>query len=129
MPAKTLERAIVMPRDIDNNHPEYPKVIDSLIVNPYKEKKELKKKGKRKGTDEGRMMRGADHSKSKLEGLELKHNEKLEYKVYEYGNYPMIEIEPNTYRPKNGVFRMMLPSDADWTGKDVVVEGEVKKIF
>jgi hypothetical protein len=26
LPAKTLERAIVMPRDIDNNHPEYPKV-------------------------------------------------------------------------------------------------------
>ena len=76
LPAKTLERAIVMPRDIDNNHPEYPKVIETLTVNPYKEKKELKKKGKGKAANEGRMMRGADHSKSKLEGLELKKNEK-----------------------------------------------------
>ena len=107
-----------MPRDIDNNHPEYPKVIETLVVNPYKEKKELKKKGK-KGANEGRMMRGADHSKSKLEGLELKMNEKKEYKVYEFGNYPLIEVEPNNYKPKNGIFRMMLPADADWTGKDL----------
>lgn len=89
----------------------------------------MKKKGKRKGADEGRMMRGADHSKSKMEGLELKHNEKKEYKVFEFGNYPLIEVEPSNFKPKNGVFRMMLPADADWTGKDAIVEGEVKKVL
>ena len=40
----------------------------------------------------------------------------------------MIEVEPGNFKPKNGVYRMMLPADADWTGKDVVGEGDVKKV-
>ena len=33
-----------MPRDLDNYHPEYPKIIETLTVNPFKAQKEAKKK-------------------------------------------------------------------------------------
>lgn len=49
---KVLERSIVMPRDIDAHHPGYPKVVDTLAVNPYKEKKEVRKKVRKKGDDQ-----------------------------------------------------------------------------
>jgi hypothetical protein len=37
---------------------------------------------------------------------------RFEYKVFEYGNYPL----RNDGKPQTGQFRMMLPCDADWTG-------------
>jgi hypothetical protein len=70
LPSKSLERAIIMPRDLDGNHPEYPKITDMLTINPYKEKKEAKKKKGKKlaNTDldgAARMMRAGE------KGLEL----------------------------------------------------------
>ena len=51
IPTKALERGIVMPRDLDNYHPEFPSIMATLLRNPYREKKETKKKAKAaKGT-------------------------------------------------------------------------------
>ena len=44
IPTKALERGIVMPRDLDNYHPEFPSIMATLLRNPYREKKETKKK-------------------------------------------------------------------------------------
>ena len=41
-------------------------------------------------------------------------NNKLQYKVYQFGNYPLLKDGS----PKSGVWRIKLPADADWTGKD-----------
>ena len=46
-----MERAIVMPRDLDNYHPEYPKVMELLPVNPWRKKAETKKKKGKKDED------------------------------------------------------------------------------
>ena len=51
IPTKTLERGIVMPRDFDNYRPAYPQGHSQLIVDPWKEKRDEKKKKKRKGDD------------------------------------------------------------------------------
>jgi hypothetical protein len=50
-------------------------------------------------------------------------NENQEYKVFEFGNFPVL----NTGKPKAGVYRMKLPADADWTGRDKDVDPEEKK--
>lgn len=58
IPTKSLERGIIMPRDLDNYHPALPKIADALIVNPYRDKKEEKKKKKKKNVDDkGGLMR------------------------------------------------------------------------
>ena len=44
---KVLERGIVMPRDMEVGPNGYPRVIDFLSVNPYRVKKENKKKRKK----------------------------------------------------------------------------------
>jgi len=38
-------------------------------------------------------------------------NDKGEFKPFEFGNYPLL----SNGKPKNGVFRLKLPSEADWT--------------
>ena len=61
IPTRTLEKAIVMPRDLDNNHPAYPTITEGLLINPYRKKAETKKKKGKKNEDEGggRLMRTA----------------------------------------------------------------------
>ena len=44
-------------------------------------------------------------------------NEKFEYNVYEFGNYPMRQNNQGAWIPKHGVLRMMMPAEADWKGK------------
>lgn len=90
---KTLERAIVMPRDNDAFHPGYLPIVDQLMHNPYRAPKESKAKGGRKRKDEdgaGRVMRGPDGRMKNAPdyGDFLVPNEAMEYKVYEYGNFP-----------------------------------------
>lgn len=51
IPTQTLERAIVMPRDIDNFHPAYPKIAEFLLHNKYRKKAETKKKKGKKNAD------------------------------------------------------------------------------
>ena len=124
---KVLERGIVMPRDMEVGPNGYPRVIDFLSVNPYRVKKENKKKRKkREEADDGnrKLMRG--HVKPQ-EGVDMGSppypNEKGEYKVYEFGNLPLL----SDGKPKAGVFRMMLPSEADWTGFPVEKEDDENK--
>jgi hypothetical protein len=38
-----------MPRDLDNYHPEYPKIAEMLPRNPYRKKAEKTKKEKKAG--------------------------------------------------------------------------------
>ena len=45
------------------------------------------------------------------EGL-LKKDELNNYKVYQFGSFPLNSV---TGKPKNGVFRIKLPPEADWT--------------
>ena len=67
-----------MPRDIMANHPGYVKIKDSLTVNPFKVEK--KKKPKRK---KGEVDRGPQNK-------ELLPDEKGNYKVFDFGNYPLV---------------------------------------
>lgn len=116
IPTKALERGIVMPRDLDNYHPDFPQIIATLIRNPYREKKETKKK-----TKAAKVTRGAAAGKLDMmpsQGGKLQHNEKLEFKPSEFGNYPM----RNDGKPKSGTFRLMLPSEADWSEKKANVD-------
>lgn len=112
---KILERGIVMPRDMESNAFGYPRVIDFLSVNPFRVKKENKKKRKKRDeADAGnKLMRS--HVKP-VDGVDMGSppflTEKGEYRVYEFGNLPLL----SDGKPKAGVFRMMLPSEADWTG-------------
>lgn len=39
-------------------------------------------------------------------------NDNFEYKVYQYGNYPVM----TNAKPKNTTWRIKLPAEADWTG-------------
>ena len=102
-----------MPRDMVGNHPGYVKTKDTLFVNPFKvDKKALRKKrGKKNEVDRG------------LEQKELEPDEKGNYRVAEFGNYPLVQnvnLNENVegeLRPKNYVWRMKLPADADWNPK------------
>lgn len=69
------------------------------------------------------MMRGADKKGVPEYGDFLVPNDKQEYKIFEYGNFPYIEMkiakdEDAQKRPKNGIFRLKLPCDADWTNRE-----------
>lgn len=93
---KILERAIVLPRDIDAHHPGYPSVMEMLAVNPYKEKKEVKKKRVKKDVEDNtsRFMRAPDGRKvPAMYGAVLRPNHMGEYKVFEYGNFPLVLID------------------------------------
>ena len=129
IPTKSLERGIVMPRDLDNYHPTLPKVGDHLMQNPFKEEDNGKKKKKKKRADDAnkKMMRGADNTRGErdlMAGGPLGMNEKFEYNVYEFGNFPMRQDPQGQWIPKHGKLRMMLPSDADWTGKKPELDEE-----
>ena len=54
IPTKSLERGIVMPRDLDNYHPTFPTIESQLLKNPYKKEKETKKK-----TKQAKLPKGA----------------------------------------------------------------------
>ena len=57
-----------------------------------------------------------------LEGGPMEPNDKLEYKVYEFGNFPMRQNKKDEWVPKSGVYKLMLPSEADWTRKETEEE-------
>ena len=121
IPTKSLERGIIMPRDLDNYHPELPKVLDGLIVNPYKDKKEEKKKKKKKTVEkEGLMRAGAapgSNVKDLMSGGPLLPNQKLEYRPYEFGNFPLRQDVHGNHKPKSNCYRLMLPENADWSDR------------
>ena len=109
IPTKALERGIVMPRDLDNYHPEFPSIMATLLRNPYREKKETKKKAKT--TKAPRAAAGKADLLQAQSGA-LVPNEKDEYKPFEFGNYPLING-----KPPSGAFRLLLPAEADWSEK------------
>lgn len=100
-----------MPRDISANHPGYVKIVDTLPVNPFPERKKEKKKRKKGEVDRG------------PENIALEANERG-FRVFEMGNYPLVnhgalvEGAEADFRPKNYHWRMKLPADADWEPKD-----------
>lgn len=104
-----------MPRDLDNYHPAYPKISEMLPVNPYRKKAETKKKKKGKEEDAGArniFLEGKKPDKE-INLYPPQKNEKQEYKVYEFGNYPYnvsyqgmnvlnkIDQEGSAWRPTN----------------------------
>ena len=123
IPTQVLEMAIVMPRDLDNYHPPYPTIQDSLMVNPYRKKVETKKKKGKKACDEGpsnRLLKKGDKVGEPVGKLEL--TDKSCYKVYEFGNLPLLSND----RPKGHHWRMFLPADADWSGFEDPEEADTK---
>ena len=75
------------------------------MENPHKDKKEAKA-GKKKKFDRN------------SENLQLLRNPLGQHKVSEFGNYPLVSWggdEEKDLRPKNYVWRMKLPCDADWS--------------
>ena len=127
IPTQTLERAIVMPRDLDNFHPAYPKVTEFLLHNKYRKKAETKKKkGKKAADDDGgnnRLLKKGKGDNPLDNGGKLVKTDQANYKVYEFGNFPLLD----TGKPRGGQYRMFLPCDADWEGKDDEVVKEGKK--
>jgi hypothetical protein len=112
-----------MPRDLDNYHPEYPKVLELLPVNPWRKKAETKKKKGKKDDEGGRRNLRAGTTGKDMEGAKLEMTYKKEYKVYDFGNYPLL----GDGKPRAGQFRLMLPCDADWGGKEDNLPPETKK--
>lgn len=105
---KALERGIIMPRDLDSYHPEFPTIEQSLLKNPYPKEKETKKK-----TTKSSKKQTTGKDIGPIKGDKLEHNAKFEFKPSEFGNYPM----RNDGKPRSGVFRLMLPAEADWEDK------------
>jgi hypothetical protein len=54
---KALERGIIMPRDLDSNTENYPKVKDTLLINPFKADKNVVKRGRKEGGKDGKNKR------------------------------------------------------------------------
>lgn len=124
VPTEVLTGAIVMPKDLETNPENYPKVKEMLMVNPFKGVEKVAKKGRKKeGGKEGknkRMMKaGAGVGKLAPE-LEATNGGKLlmtanqSYHVAEYGNFPVLD----TGKPKGGTYRLFLPADADWNARE-----------
>lgn len=111
IPNHVLERGIVIPRDMDEGKTVYPYIGDLISENPIKAAPiaKKKKKKKKKAAPGSHLAELADLATPVIE--KLRHNERMEYKPYEWGNKP--------YRadgkPKGGVWRLMLPPDVDWT--------------
>lgn len=83
IPTISLERGIIMPRDLETGGMNYPRVEDLLIVNPYQVEK--KKAGvKRKGKKGKKVGDGAGARNMRMAGIyddlpndgKLKTNEK-----------------------------------------------------
>ena len=57
-------------------------------------------------------------------------NDNLEYKIYQFGNYPTIRVpDPKTgtinIKGKNHSWRLKMPAEADWTGGRAGTEDEL----
>ena len=122
IPTKSLERGIIMPRDLDNYHPALPKIGEMIMINPNKDKKDDKKKKKKVvGNKEGMMRAAGAPGGPTVKALEfggpLLPNKKDEYRPYEFGNYPLKTNQKGDFIPRAGVYRMLLPECADWTDK------------
>lgn len=106
--------------------------------NPYKEKKSTRKKKEGAGGD-ARLLRGANSitNKGKFPELDLFPNIRGEYKPFEFANYPMVTVydkhgeasipdgkkdkagpSETVQKPRNHVFRMRIPADCDWSGRE-----------
>jgi hypothetical protein len=133
IPSSALERGIIMPRDLESNTENYPKVLETLLINPFKTDKNVVKRGRVKaggkdGKNKRLMKLGNGTGKQAPElaatgGGKLLINEKQEHKVFEFGNFPVLD----TGKPRGGQYRMKLCADADWTGRDKDVDPEEKK--
>ena len=89
------------------------------MINPYRKKAETKKKNGKKAADDeggGRLLRNpCKKGDNPLDqGGKLVMTDHKEYKVFEFGNYPLLD----TGKPRGGQYRLFLPCDADWIGKD-----------
>ena len=111
-----------MPRDIMANHPGYASIKSGLTENPFP----AVKKEKRVKRKKGEVDRGP-------ENVQLEPDEKGNYRVYEFGNYALVNqgekadgAEPD-FRPKNYHWRMKMPCDANWERKDPEKEDEAKE--
>ena len=99
-----------MPRDLDSLG-DYPKVTEYLTHDPWPKKKEdeaAKKKKKKKKVAKKKEKTLIEEEDTKMRKL-LK-NEKGQYKVNEFGNYPLLRGD----KWPGGILRMSLPCDADW---------------
>lgn len=129
VPASVLEKGVVLPHDVEPaDHPGYPDRAHLLYEAPFPLKtlpKRKPKKERKSSSKKSNKSDGGNQGKSKFArrmhmpaikyfkpgpGLKLQQNAKLEYKVFEYGNYPTLR----NGKPRAGMLRLMLPADADW---------------
>lgn len=57
LPTETLTKAIVMPKDMETNPENYPKIKEMLLINPFKGVEKVQKKGRKKEGKEGKNKR------------------------------------------------------------------------
>ena len=132
LPTETLTKAIVMPKDMETNPENYPKIKDMLLINPFKGVEKVQKKGRKKEGKDGknkRMMKagaGVGKQAPELEatgGGKLLLTENQSYKVAEFGNFPVL----SNGKPRGGTYRLFLPADADWTVREKEDPADAKK--
>ena len=111
IPTKSIQRGIIMPRDQETNG-EYPDQQGFLMHNPWPTDRtaggKKKAKGKKKKGAAVAVVKKVDDGTTQNRKLEP--NEKLEYKPFEFANFPLLQ----NGKPKGGTFRLRLPSEADW---------------
>ena len=111
IPTKTLERGIVMPRDLDSSGPGYPTLKSQLLIDPMPIDRSAPKRAKKgeAGGKKGKLLKKgkgqAEEAKKQLET-----NARGAYKVHEFGNYPLLVDG----RPRGGQWRLRLPAEAEW---------------
>ena len=102
-----------MPRDLDSAGPGYPTLKSQLLIDPMPIDKSAPKRAK-KGEDKGKkgklLKKGKTLAEELLAKKKLEANVKGEYKVSEFGNYPLM----SNGKPRGGLYRMSLPAEADW---------------
>lgn len=127
--SQALMNSVVMPRDIDvGSHPGYPSIRSGLMRNLFKKEVQVvkkRKKGLRRGKS-GRRFRlstldaRAQDMHAPGPGLKLIPNEKMQFRVSEFGNYPTLA----NGKPRSDTVRFMLPADADWSPKKSVIKSQ-----
>ena len=118
IPTIALDRAIVMYSDINAHHPGIAKIKENLMVSSQFNVLPVQRRvGKLKGKQE------------KLpDNHILQRDNKGTFKVYDYGNYPLVHhteaFGDKELRPKGGMWRLKHPCDANWAPRDIEEELE-----
>lgn len=110
-----IRNAFLFKKDVVSLDTGTPNILDTVMETavPRKIETVVKKGAKKKKVLKQPTLGPRELIQQMPNEGKLKTNDKLEHKVYQYGNYP---IQGKTAKPKNGQWRLKMPPNADWTG-------------